>query len=298
MDKEHILKLYDDLNYFCQKRKLKYTDPPLYSEELYVVVRNFVDDLKYVDNNDVLIIKDCTITSSDSDYGNFIHYALIMLFGHSDFDFDYTLMLYNRFISAAIEYEDELYKYGYGEYILDKMCIDHMFNGVVYNITILNTDSNIDSIKFTISNKLKADRKLAEFVSRMMPRCMSFDIYDLYDFTMCAISSLREISRSDNKKMQFTYIGLDANNGLVKIGKSKDICAREKALRVANVYFHMIAYVDKDIESILHSKYSVYNIDREWFHLRKDQVEDIIKKHDFNIVENNKRYFDRIGDFR
>lgn len=54
MDKEHILKLYDDLNYFCQKRKLKYTDPPLYSEELYVVVRNFVDDLKYVDNNDVL----------------------------------------------------------------------------------------------------------------------------------------------------------------------------------------------------------------------------------------------------
>lgn len=90
MDKEHILKLYDDLNYFCQKRKLKYTDPPLYSEELYVVVRNFVDDLKYVDNNDVLIIKDCTITSSDSDYGNFIHYALIMLFGHSDFDFDYT----------------------------------------------------------------------------------------------------------------------------------------------------------------------------------------------------------------
>lgn len=80
MDKEHILKLYDDLNYFCQKRKLKYTDHPLYSEELYVVVRNFVDDLKYVDNNDVLIIKDCTITSSDSDYGNFIHYALIMLF--------------------------------------------------------------------------------------------------------------------------------------------------------------------------------------------------------------------------
>ena len=102
-----------------------------------------------------------------------------MLFGHSDFDFDYTLMLYNRFISAAIEYEDELYKYGYGEYILDKMCIDHMFNGVVYNITILNTDSNIDSIKFTISNKLKANRKLVEFVSRMMPRCMSFDIYDL-----------------------------------------------------------------------------------------------------------------------
>lgn len=43
------------------------------------------------------------------------------------------------------------------------------------------------------------------------------------------------------------------------------------------MYFHMIAYVDKDIESILHSKYSVYNIDREWFHLRKDQVEDIIK---------------------
>lgn len=43
---------------------------------------------------------------------------------------------------------------------------------------------------------------------------------------------------------------------------------------------------------------SKYNIDREWFHLRKDQVEDIIKEHDFNIVKNNKRYFDRIGYFR
>jgi hypothetical protein len=298
MDKEHILKLYDDLNYFCQKGELKYTDPPLYSEELYVVVRNFVDDLKYANSNDALIIKDCTITSSDSDYSNFIYSALIMLFGHSDFDFDYISILYNRFISAAIEHEDELYQYGYGEYILDKMCIDHVFNGVVYNITILNTDSNIDSIKFTISSKLKANRRLAEFVNGIMPRCMNFDIYDLYDFTMCAISSLRRITRSDNKKMQFTYIGIDINNGLVKIGKSKDIRAREKALRVANVYFHMIAYVDKDIESILHSKYSVYNIDREWFHLRKDQVESIIKEHGFGIVENNKRYFDRIGDFR
>lgn len=273
MDKEHILKLYDDLNYFCQKGELKYPDPPLYSEELYVVVRNFVDDLKYANSNDALIIKDCTITSSDSDYSNFIYSALIMLFGHSDFDFDYISILYNRFISAAIEHEDELYQYGYGEYILDKMCIDHVFNGVVYNITILNTDSNIDSIKFTISSKLKANRRLAEFVNGIMPRCMNFDIYDL-------------------------YIGIDINNGLVKIGKSKDIRAREKALRVANVYFHMIAYVDKDIESILHSKYSVYNIDREWFHLRKDQVESIIKEHGFGIVENNKRYFDRIGDFR
>lgn len=298
MDKEHILKLYDDLNYFCQKGELKYTDPPLYSEELYVVVRNFVDDLKYANSNDALIINDCTITSSDSDYSNFIYSALIMLFGHSDFDFDYISILYNRFISAAIEHENELYEYGYGEYILDKMCIDHVFNGVVYNITILNTDSNIDSIKFTISSKLKANRRLAEFVNGIMPRCMNFDIYDLYDFTMCAIYSLGKISHSNNKMIQFTYIGVDINNGLVKIGKSKDIHAREKALRVANVYFHMIAYVDKDIESILHSKYSVYNIDREWFHLRKDQVENIIKEYGFNIVENNKRYFDRIGDFR
>lgn len=69
-----------------------------------------------------------------------------------------------------------------------------------------------------------------------------------------------------------TYIGVDISNGLVKIGKSKDLYTRESCLRVSNIYFYMIAYVDMDIERELHIKYSVYNVDRERFHLNKSRL--------------------------
>ena len=39
----------------------------------------------------------------------------------------------------------------------------------------------------------------------------------------------------------------------------------------------MIAYVDMDVERELHNKYSVYNVDREWFHLNRKQINEIIK---------------------
>lgn len=54
-------------------------------------------------SDNVFIVKDCRITSNDSDYSNFLYMALITLFGRSDFDLDYALKLYNYFILAAIE---------------------------------------------------------------------------------------------------------------------------------------------------------------------------------------------------
>lgn len=58
----------------------------------------------------------------------------------------------------------------------------------------------------------------------------------------------------------------------------------------------MIAYVDMDIERELHIKYSVYNVDREWFHLNKKQVKGIISKYNFRIIESNAKYIDNIYD--
>ena len=51
-----------------------------------------------------------------------------------------------------------------------------------------------------------------------------------------------------------------------------------------------------DIERELHIKYSVYNVDREWFHLNKKQVKEIISKYNFRIIESNVKYIDNIYD--
>nr|UVY12993.1 MAG: hypothetical protein [Bacteriophage sp.] len=249
-------------------------------------------------NDNVFIVKDCRITLNDSDYSNFLYMALITLFGRSDFDLDYALKLYNYFILAAIERQDELYDAGYDEYIIDRMCLDHVFNGVVYNIIISNTNKDVDDIHLTISNDLKVNNAIPMLMSKIRPYSTEYDFYGLYDSIIGYTYFLKNKKNYGlrNSGLLRTYIGVDISNGLVKIGKSKDLYTRESCLRVSNIYFYMIAYVDMDIERELHIKYSVYNVDREWFHLNKKQVKEIISKYNFRIIESNVKYIDNIYD--
>ena len=249
-------------------------------------------------NDNVFIVKDCRITSNDSDYSNFLYMALITLFGRSDFDLDYALKLYNYFILAAIERQDELHDAGYDEYIIDRMCLDHVFNGVVYNIIISNTNKDVDDIHLTISNDLKVNNAIPMLMSKIRPYSTEYDFYGLYDSIIGYTYFLKNKKNYGlrNSGLLRTYIGVDISNGLVKIGKSKDLYTRESCLRVSNIHFYMIAYVDMDIERELHIKYSVYNVDREWFHLNKKQVKEIISKYNFRIIESNAKYIDNIYD--
>lgn len=278
--------------------KLKQADYSGYSRELEIIVKNFSSDCDRSKNDNVFIVKDCRITLNDSDYSNFLYMALITLFGRSDFDLDYALKLYNYFILAAIERQDELYDAGYDEYIIDRMCLDHVFNGVVYNIIISNTNKDVDDIHLTISNDLKVNNAIPMLMSKIRPYSTEYDFYGLYDSIIGYTYFLKNKKNYGlrNSGLLRTYIGVDISNGLVKIGKSKDLYTRESCLRVSNIYFYMIAYVDMDIERELHIKYSVYNVDREWFHLNKKQVKEIISKYNFRIIESNVKYIDNIYD--
>lgn len=298
MDKDYILRSYDDLSHFCHTGKFKYADCSACSKELDVIVKRFLKDCDRSKNDNVFIVKDCRITLNDSDYSNFLYMALITLFGRSDFDLDYALKLYNYFILAAIERQDELYDAGYDEYIIDRMCLDHVFNGVVYNIIISNTNKDVDDIHLTISNDLKVNNAIPMLMSKIRPYSTEYDFYGLYDSIIGYTYFLKNKKNYGlrNSGLLRTYIGVDISNGLVKIGKSKDLYTRESCLRVSNIYFYMIAYVDMDIERELHIKYSVYNVDREWFHLNKKQVKEIISKYNFRIIESNVKYIDNIYD--
>ena len=76
-----------------------------------------------------------------------------------------------------------------------------------------------------------------------------------------------------------TYLVKDYNNGLVKIGKSKDIHTRLQVL--GNKDKQLIAYVRKDIETVLHREYKGKRIKGEWFNLADTEINKIISTYSF-----------------
>ena len=81
-------------------------------------------------------------------------------------------------------------------------------------------------------------------------------------------------------KMYFqTYLARSNANGLIKIGKSKDIHTRMQVLSTKKV--QLIGYVDRDIEVHLHSVYNAKRVQGEWFRLSDEEVDGIIKTFGF-----------------
>lgn len=76
-----------------------------------------------------------------------------------------------------------------------------------------------------------------------------------------------------------TYLARSNANGLIKIGKSKDIHTRMQVLSTKKV--QLIGYVDRDIEVHLHSVYNAKRIQGEWFRLSDEEVDGIIKTFGF-----------------
>ena len=78
-----------------------------------------------------------------------------------------------------------------------------------------------------------------------------------------------------------TYIVLDINTHLYKIGKAVDVERRLSGLKCSNPGLQLIAYTEQNVETELHRKLKEYNIFREWFNIPEDLLQNIIKKYDF-----------------
>lgn len=77
-----------------------------------------------------------------------------------------------------------------------------------------------------------------------------------------------------------TYLAKSNENGLIKIGKSKDVHTRMQVLGTKKV--QLIAYVDRDIEKHLHKLYSRVRVKGEWFKLSEQDVSEIINTFGFD----------------
>lgn len=76
-----------------------------------------------------------------------------------------------------------------------------------------------------------------------------------------------------------TYLMLDDEEQLIKIGKSHDIYTRMSVIGKRALI--LIAYADMDVEKELHKSYRQKRIKGEWFRLSKDDIDEIIKTYGF-----------------
>jgi len=132
-------------------------------------------------------------------------------------------------------------------------------------------DEYNDKLAFEVMN-IK-NKLYANMIERAKPIMDSAKQYDLRN-KVCA----NQIGLLPVDDFQ-TYLVKDYNNGLIKIGKSKDIHTRLQVL--GNKDKQLIAYVRKDIETILHREYKGKRIKGEWFNLSDIEVNKIISTYGF-----------------
>lgn len=77
-----------------------------------------------------------------------------------------------------------------------------------------------------------------------------------------------------------TYLMTDST-GLIKIGKSCNPLNRLKNHQTSNTTARLIAISNRDVESELHHKFSIYHHQGEWFALSKELVDHIIREYNF-----------------
>ena len=76
-----------------------------------------------------------------------------------------------------------------------------------------------------------------------------------------------------------TYIVRNNTNGLIKIGRSRDVERRVRSLSTAaGSELELLCTIDKDIENELHHKFSNYRTTGEWFDDKDGEIVSYIKQ--------------------
>lgn len=152
----------------------------------------------------------------------------------------------------------------------DRKVLSVWMNNVCEQLNSLLDEYN-DKLAFEVMN-IK-NKLYANMIERAKPIMDSAKQYDLRN-KVCA-NGIGLLPVDDFQ----TYLVKDYNNGLVKIGKSKDIHTRLQVL--GNKDKQLIAYVRKDIETVLHREYKGKRIKGEWFNLTDTEINKIISTYSF-----------------
>lgn len=103
-----------------------------------------------------------------------------------------------------------------------------------------------------------------------------------------------QVNKEANKDMEFVYFIGSTYGGLVKIGRTFDLCGRLKKLQSGSpVPLEVIATTFQDVcsEKHLHEKFSGSRVYGEWFQLTRNLIDFMAQLEDSNVVD----FLDRRG---
>lgn len=132
---------------------------------------------------------------------------------------------------------------------------------------------------------------LATFSVLNSPRVSALSTYVLSnmnhvdDVFKLMIEGSSKIDLSKSTLDYKTYLMLDSNTGLVKIGRSKDPKLRERTLQSEKPTIEMFAVCDRDVESELHSKLKSKRVRGEWFKLPMAEIKKIVSSYRFSTLD-------------
>lgn len=85
------------------------------------------------------------------------------------------------------------------------------------------------------------------------------------------------------EEQMYTYMALDIETLLIKIGRSTNIIGRQKQLRFKYPLISMLAYKVGDIELELHKKFKSKRVFSEFFDLSIGDLKNIMKEYGFKV---------------
>lgn len=162
---------------------------------------------------------------------------------------------------------------------------------------ILTSESNeIGSLKIIMPDKLNQLAARSSYICHIddfvkgNKDYYGFDIQSdremEYDYELI-INKIKHVNNNTGKYEHISILGSGNIDGYIKIGKTNNIDKRENTIRTGNIDFKIIAFVGRDIENELHSKFEIKRMEREWFHLSDNDIDNIINEYGFIRVRNS-----------
>jgi len=132
-------------------------------------------------------------------------------------------------------------------------------------ISNMNSNFTIDDILIRIVQDSKFREEFQKLLIEFLPKPITLEEQ---------IRMIREIT-VPKKTSTKTYILKDDYSGLYKIGRSRNISSRLTILMCGNPSLTLLMFCHEDIENRLHHKYATKHVDKEWFSLTTEDLQEI-----------------------
>jgi hypothetical protein len=145
-----------------------------------------------------------------------------------------------------------------------------------------------------LCSTIESPKPALEFVkniARMQPQFFFDSIWPLLSGIEMELTWAKMMKAGEAKARPVvcTYLMRDNRNGLIKIGKSITPGKREKTLQSEEPEIVMFAFLEQNIESLLHKRYKQHRVRGEWFSLTTTQIEELFLEYPFTQLRPAKR---------